>query len=78
MVYSPALSEKSSHAIKCLSYAFNLPMTKTIEKAISLLPLIIHPVLVCQKCKEQSGCPSCVFNTQAIPEDIKKLMPSQK
>jgi hypothetical protein len=74
MVYSPRLSQKASASIKSLSYALGLPMTKTIEKAIALLPLVIHPVIVCDKCQDKTRCAICGFNKANMPKDVKKLI----
>ncbi|MDR3140029.1 MAG: hypothetical protein LBT95_10235 [Treponema sp.] len=74
MVYTPRLSLKASASVKSLSYTLGLPMTKTIEKAIELLPLVIHPVLVCQKCRDQSRCAVCVFNKTNMSPDVEKLL----
>jgi hypothetical protein len=77
MVYTPRLTRQASASVKSLSFALGLPMTKTLEKAIALLPALFHPVMVCGKCKDKTRCGLCAFNQETMPEDVKKVLPSQ-
>ena len=78
MVYTPQISEKAAATIKSFSWALNRPMTKALERAIELLPIIIHPVMVCQKCRDNSRCAVCGFNSRVMPEDVKSLIRPQE
>ncbi|GHU40189.1 hypothetical protein FACS1894190_06770 [Spirochaetia bacterium] len=63
MVYTPQLSYHSSEMIRRLSWAFGLPMTKTLETIIKSFPLLVESSLVCSKCKNKTLCSSCVFSS---------------
>ncbi|GHU39093.1 hypothetical protein FACS1894190_02310 [Spirochaetia bacterium] len=56
MVYTPQLSYHSSEMIRRLSWAFGLPMTKTLETLIKSFPLLVESSLVCNKCKNKTLC----------------------
>jgi hypothetical protein len=77
MVYSPQLSERASTTLRSFSYVLGKPMTKALDRAIELLPIIIHPVLVCQKCRDKTRCAICGFNMGSMPPDIKPHIPPQ-
>jgi hypothetical protein len=70
MAYTPSCSLQSSVTLRRLAWAFDLPMTKTIDQAVSLLPLIILPTLVCEKCRDNTRCGSCAFHASAIPNEL--------
>jgi hypothetical protein len=77
MVYSPQISEKAAATVKSFSYALGRPMTKALVRVIELLPLVVHPVLVCQKCQDKSRCAVCGFSNRVMPEDVKILLGPQ-
>jgi hypothetical protein len=77
MVYSPKLSERASATIRSFSFALGKPMTKAVERAVEILPLIIHPVLVCQKCRDKTRCAVCAFSDRAMPAEVRRLLNSQ-
>jgi hypothetical protein len=62
MVYTPQLSYHSSEMVRRLSWAFDLPMTKTIETVIQSFPLLIESSLVCGKCQNKIICSTCIFS----------------
>jgi hypothetical protein len=74
MVYTPKMSVMASATIKSFALALGLPQTKALEKAVSLLPLLVHPVLVCQKCRKRGRCGQCFFHAPTMPADVKKIM----
>jgi MoaA/NifB/PqqE/SkfB family radical SAM enzyme len=63
MVYTPRLDYLSSEMVRRLSWAFQLPMTKTIENIIKCYPLLIESSLVCNTCKERKICHKCIFSS---------------
>jgi hypothetical protein len=77
MVYTPRLTDEASATIKSLSFTLGIPMTRTLDRAIALLPLLFHPIMVCEKCEDKSRCNLCAFNQKRLPDDISKLMPTR-
>jgi MoaA/NifB/PqqE/SkfB family radical SAM enzyme len=62
MTYTPKLSFYSSEMVRRISWAFSLPMTKTIEHIIKCFPLLVDSALVCDKCENRKICACCIFS----------------
>jgi hypothetical protein len=70
MSYTPEFSMKSSVSVRRLSWALGLPMTKTVETMVDILPHIFTPKKVCARCKDTKRCFECSF---AYPEKGESL-----
>jgi primosomal protein N' len=64
-MYTPQFSNRAAISVRRLAWALNLPMTKTMDEVISLLPSLFSPSLICPKCKDTTKCKLCGFNKQA-------------
>jgi hypothetical protein len=47
-------------------------LTKAVDQAVSLLPSLFSPGVVCLSCKDNTKCKSCVFSQQpaAVPAGL--------
>jgi hypothetical protein len=43
-------------------------MPKAVDQAVSLLPSLFSPGVVCLACKDSTKCKSCAFNQQPAAE----------
>jgi len=66
--YTPKFSAKASITIRRLAWAFDLPMTKTVDLIINELSYIFSSSDICAKCKDKTECNSCAFSGQAAAE----------
>jgi hypothetical protein len=64
-MYTPQLSDFSVISLRRLAWALGLPMGAAFTRMVRLLPSMVDPVLVCQRCKDNSKCYACVFKTTA-------------
>jgi len=69
-MYTPEFSYHEGVTFRRLAWALDLPMTKTMDKIISLLPSMFPPSEVCPKCKDKSKCEYCEFSKPSAAEKI--------
>jgi hypothetical protein len=70
--YSPQFSEMSAVSVRRLAWALGLSMPKAVDQAVSLLPSLFSPGVVCLSCKDNTKCKSCAFSQQpaAVPAGL--------
>jgi recombinational DNA repair protein RecR len=59
--YTPQFSPRATISVRRFAWALGVPMTKTVDHIIKLLPTLVNPSSVCQSCKDPSSCAICVF-----------------
>ena len=64
-MYSPNFSETACVSVRRLAWAFNLPMTQTMDHMIEMLLSQVDPARVCLSCKDKSRCSKCIFTKQS-------------
>jgi hypothetical protein len=67
MGYTPELSQRSSATLRRQAWFRGKPMTKSLEMLIGLTAMKmaeIRPAEVCAKCRDDSICKECPFNTK--------------
>ena len=70
-MYSPDFSVSACVMLRRLAWAFNMPMTKTLDKVFQLLPSQVDSAAVCLSCKDKSKCSVCGFSKHsADPETL--------
>ncbi|MDR1147896.1 MAG: hypothetical protein LBK66_04630 [Spirochaetaceae bacterium] len=72
-MYTPQLSDFSVISLRRLAWAMGTPMGAAVNRIVRLLPAMVDPALVCQRCKDKSKCPACVFST-AVSESEKTAL----
>ncbi|MDR2434383.1 MAG: hypothetical protein LBD47_07425 [Treponema sp.] len=67
--YSPQFSEMSAVSVRRLAWSLGVSMPKAVDQAVSLLPSLFSPGVVCLSCKDSTKCKSCAFSQQpaAVP-----------
>jgi hypothetical protein len=71
-MYTPQMSDFSVISIRrrgnyvSEAWAMNARMGATLNRMVAILPQVVDPSLVCQRCKDTSKCAYCVFKT-SIP-----------
>ena len=66
MAYTPELPQISSATLRRFAWYVGKPMTKSLEMLIELTAMKMaemRPGEVCSKCKDDSICEICPFNT---------------
>lgn len=63
MAYSPPLSYQSSCTLRRLAWALKIPMTQALEEVIHYITKIANSSVVCQNCRDKSGCKHCGFHS---------------
>jgi hypothetical protein len=63
--YSPQFSEMSAVSVRRLAWSLGVSMPKAVDQAVSLLPSLFPPGVVCLSCKDNTKCKSCAFSQQA-------------
>jgi hypothetical protein len=71
-MYAPPLSDFSVISLRRLAWAMNTTMGKAFGRIVRLMPAMVDGVLVCQRCRDNTKCSSCVFKT-AVSDDEKPL-----
>ena len=61
MAYTPELSKESSCTLRRIAWALGMPMTKTSESLMGLLPYFLDARKVCAKCRDKTKCKECAF-----------------
>jgi hypothetical protein len=61
--YSPPFSEMATISIRRLAWCWGVPMTKTVDHIVQLLPQIMDPSKVCLACQDRSRCACCIFGS---------------
>ncbi len=64
MAYTPELSQKHSAALRRISWALRLPMTKTMERVFDHVSQVVDKNKVCVACRDKTLCGTCVFNSK--------------
>jgi hypothetical protein len=72
-MYTPQLSNPSVISLRRLAWAMGTPMGAALNRVIRLMPAIVDPALVCQRCRDKSKCSSCVFSS-ALSESEKAAL----
>jgi recombinational DNA repair protein RecR len=73
MAYTPELSYRGSATLRRLAWFRGKPMTKTLEallEATGRTMAEIRPGEVCAKCKDDSACEECAFQSATKNEPI--------
>lgn len=66
MAYTPELSQIGSATLRRLAWYTRKPMTKSLEMLIEMTAMKmaeVKPGEVCKRCKDDSICDVCPFNT---------------
>ncbi len=69
MAYTPELSMEASCTLRRIAWALNVPMTKAIERVFEHLPRILDRNLICETCRDNTRCSSCLFSTKSMKGD---------
>ena len=67
MAYTPELSQIGSATLRRMAWHMGKPMTKSLELLIEMTATKmaeIRPGEVCSKCRDNSICEICPFNSQ--------------
>ncbi|GHV11323.1 hypothetical protein FACS189491_02350 [Spirochaetia bacterium] len=64
-MYTPQMSDLSIISVRRLAWAMSANMGAALNRLIAILPQVVDPALVCQRCKDASKCAYCVFKTPA-------------
>jgi hypothetical protein len=78
MAYTPELSYRGSATLRRLAWLRGKPMTRTLEalmEATGRMMAEVRPGEVCAKCKDDSTCEECAFQSPAKNEPT--LTPSK-
>jgi len=72
-MYSPAVSFSACVSLRRLAWAFGLPMTKTLDQMVRLMPSQVDGASVCLACKDKSKCKFCVFSQHSADAETLAL-----
>ena len=72
--YSPQFSETACIAVKRLSWALNLPMTKIIELMVKIMPSVLNAQKICSACQDKSKCQNCAFHNVITPQEQENFL----
>jgi len=61
MAYTPELNREYSAIVRRMAWSMDIPMTKTLNILIDLAVERADTKLICEKCRDNSFCPQCVF-----------------
>ena len=64
MAYTPELSDTYSATLRRIAWAINQPMTKAITTIIEAAVERSDKSYVCSRCKDNTRCGECLFNTK--------------
>ena len=67
MAYGPQLRTKTSRSLRRLAWAMQLPMSRTLEELIKIIPHLIGSKPVCSACRDRSRCSECYFKPHGKP-----------
>jgi len=73
-MYTPNLSDQSVVAVRRLAWALGLPMTKTLDIVVRLIPTVIDQRKICSACNNETKCPVCAFNNPLTPQEQSALL----
>ena len=59
--YTPQFSEMAAVSVRRFAWVLGISMPKAVDYIIRLLPQMGGSEKVCQACKDQTKCRSCVF-----------------
>jgi hypothetical protein len=62
--YTPQFSELAVVSVRRLAWSLGVSMPKAVDQAVSLLPSLFAPGVVCPSCKDNTKCKSCAFSRQ--------------
>jgi len=68
MAYTPELSQIGSATLRRLAWYMGKPMTKSLERLIEMTAIKmveVKPGEICLKCKDNSICKECPFNSHS-------------
>ena len=68
LFYSPQFSELAAVSVRRLAWAYNMPMTSTIDLIVRLIPSIVDSGKVCIACKDNTKCKNCGFRNPLSPQ----------
>ena len=68
MAYGPQLRTKTSRSLRRLAWAMQIPMSRTLEELIKIMPHLIDSKPVCSACRDRSRCNECYFKPHGKPE----------
>jgi hypothetical protein len=72
-MYTPQMSDFSVISLRRLAWAMGTTMGAAFNRMVRLLPAMVDPSLVCQRCRDKSKCSACVFKT-TVSESEKALL----
>jgi len=64
--YTPQFSEMAHDAVQRLSWAMGESMGEAVDAIIHLLPAYLNKEKICNACKDNSKCSTCIFNSEAL------------
>jgi hypothetical protein len=62
-MYTPPLSDFSVISLRRLAWAMGTTMGAAFGRIVRLMPSLVDPALVCQRCRDNTKCSDCVFKT---------------
>jgi hypothetical protein len=62
--YTPQFSELATVSVRRLAWSLGVSMPKAVDQAVSLLPSLFSPGVVCLSCKDNTKCACCAFGRQ--------------
>jgi hypothetical protein len=62
-MYTPPLSDFSVISLRRLAWAMGTTMGAAFTRMVRLMPAMVDSTLVCQRCRDNTKCSSCVFKT---------------
>jgi len=65
-MYSPAITDQATIALRRLAWAIGKPMTKTASALIENVLSFVDPAAICAKCRDTSKCEDCFFSGAKI------------
>ena len=62
MAYTPELDYENSCTLRRIAWAFNMPMTKAMNRVFEMVVKSLEHEKVCNSCKDKTKCMDCKFN----------------
>jgi hypothetical protein len=59
----------SAVSVRRLAWSLGISMPKAVDQAVSLLPSLFSPGVVCLSCKDNTKCKACAFGQQPATEN---------
>ena len=73
MSYTPPFSTRTTVSIRRLAWALQMPMTRTMEHVVAMIPNMVDPEVVCAKCRDRQRCKDCIFHERKQMKNFEEL-----